>query len=725
MVVRVIEEGWGDYEPPEDVVSQQPSIIPAGAGGTLRGPVTIITSGGEAVAVSPEDLTRTEAITVLETGGRLKIGEREFYGKPKEVADPTKLSVTKYTTSERREGETAGAYHARTIREEIAFEKSQPYKQLGPRRTLREYGVVDSSYAIEGYEGLEVKPKKIRPTVSRVKAEISRTFFPDVREVREMEALGIDVPFEKKFRAEAQKFIPTLFISGGLGYVAGAGVSLLPQAVQAMKIRTALVLGIPAGVGIYKGIKQKEYGMVIGSVIGAAYGYPRGYKFGATKIKPYLQTRFKPVKVQALTETTVRRLPEGEKYLGITKGKYQAKIGKKTYTGEIKAVTGIEKHPLIDQPKMYVYKGEVYAKVAKWDILKLKSFAKKTGLTIAEIKSRVGSGELGSGKFIKYTKPVKAKYAGAISPTQKDYISETIIRPKKSSMGATLEYGRKYLDIGKSRFYRAVGREFKPKFKGPASDIKLIQKVTLKKSVVPSEYIGPQPYQVTTITTPQIQKIVGPQILKSVSKAVKLAEVKRIAGQFKPQRRLLPVVTPTKKITLPTTKLQQKQKQKQMLKQRVKVQPLLIQIEKQKTKQKQVQVSGVIQLQEQQQRQKQIQQQTQIEIQQQKQKQRLALGIPSPTVTPFPVTPVVPYVPPYIPIPTLPLGFRGRGKRRIPVRARYGYTPSYSAFVFKIYGRKAEPAFKGRYTGFQLRPITKKFRWSKLIPIVRRRRKKK
>ena len=187
----------------------------------------------------------------LTSGTMLKIESSET---------PTVIEPT-FKTPERQVGETASKYHARVMREEIAFEQAQPYKQVGPVRTYREYGVVHDVDKIEGYEGLErEQPLSEFGTFysKQIKAPVARTFFPDVREVREAERLGAKVTGQQKFRAEVQKAIPTFFISAGVSAGVGAGMSLLPSAIQAMKIRTALILGIPAGVGIYKGIKEKE-----------------------------------------------------------------------------------------------------------------------------------------------------------------------------------------------------------------------------------------------------------------------------------------------------------------------------------------------------------------------------------------------------------------------------------------------------------------------------------
>ena len=337
MVVRIGSVGqYGGEEEytPTPVISQQPSIFPSGT--TARGPVTIISSGGVAVAVSPEDLSRKEAIRILEAGEGIQVGKLTFRGEPKEVAEPT--GRLEYETTQRMGGETSGEYQARIMREEIAFRREQPYEQVGPTRLYREYGVLPSEQKIEGYEDYQrERPMSKFATFysSKVKAPIARTFFPDVREVREAERLGIDVAPKQKFRAEVQKFIPAFIVGAGVGAVAGAGMALLPSAVQAMKIRQALILGVPAGVGIYKGIKAKEYGMVAGGVLGGIKGYGKGYEFGRTKLRPAIVSRMKPVEITGLAETVLRKLPEGETYIAGTKARFQAKVGKQIYTGNI------------------------------------------------------------------------------------------------------------------------------------------------------------------------------------------------------------------------------------------------------------------------------------------------------------------------------------------------------------------------------------------------------
>lgn len=621
------------------------------------------------------------------------------------VTEPTRLGYTVakgFVPPERMAGETASKYHARVLREEIVWEREQPYVPPPIPSVYKEYGVIPKEEKVIGYEAYEIKPKPISPTISRIKATAYRYLAPkEIYEVRAMEKAGVSVPFGLKARVEAQKFLITLPIAYGAGVVTGAGVgALIPQAVKAMKVRTALIFGIPAVYGAVKGIQAGEYGITAGAIIGGVAGYPRGYKYGAERIRPYLRTRFKPIGVEAIAETVVRRLPEGEKYLGVTRGKYKAKIGKKVYTGRVRAVTGIEPSPVVKQPRMYVYKGEVYAKVAKWDVGKIKSFAKRTGLTVAEIKSRVGTGELSSKQFIKYTKPVKAEYVGAVAPKRADYLAETIIKAERGPMRAGLEYGRKYIDMGKTKFYKAVGREYKPRFKTPSAEIKVIQKVTFKPSKIPEGYVGFEPYQrvpttrlMRKVVTPQVQKITGPQILKAVTKTVRTVEAKRIAKQFTPQRRLVPFVTPTK------IKYTTLQKQAQRLREVADV------------KQRQIQV----------QRQKQIITPIQIVVPQQIQK-RITPAIIPVGITPPVRPPPAPYIPPpFIPMPPLPLGFISGRRKVIPVRVRYGYTPSYRALVFKIFGKRARPAFRGRYTGFQMRPIP---RTRKLVTITKRRKKK-
>lgn len=721
MVIGVTSTGT-EYKPAGTFLQAQREAREVGGTATVSytGEITIYSREGEVIA---QDVRSVEEAKKAITAHRLGVAPEV---EPREVTEPVRLAPTEYKPTERMVGETASKYHARIMREEIAFEQAQPYRQVGPVRTLREYGVIPAEEKVVGYEAYEIKPKRISPTVSRIKATAYRYLAPkEIYEVRAMEKAGVAVPFGLKARVEAQKFLITLPIAYGAGVVTGAGVgALLPQAVRTMKVRTALIFGIPAVYGAVKGIQAGEYGITAGAIIGGVAGYPRGYRYGAEKIRPFLKTRFKPIGVKAIAETIVKRLPEGEKYLAVTRGKYKAKIGKKVYTGRVRAVTGIEPHPVVEQPRMYVYKGKVYAKVAKWDVTKIKSFAKRTGLSVKEIKSRVGTGELSSKQFIKYTKPVRAEYVGAVAPKKADYLAETIIKPvERGPMRAGLELGRKYLEIGKSKFYKTIGREYKPRFMKPSAKIKMLQKVTFKPSKVPEGYIGAEPYQrvpttkiIRRVVTPQVQRITGPQILKTITKAVRVVEAKRIARQFAPQRRLVPFVTPTK------VKYTTLQKQAQRLREVADVKQLQVQV----TKQREIVLPAVAQ------RQMQIQRQRQVvvpavvtAVTPALQEKLVLVGPTAPAFLKAPIiSPTVPFVPPFIALPPLPLGFVSPAKRVIPVRARYGYTPSYRALVFKIFGKKAKPAFAGRYTGFQMRPIPKKFRWGKLISIVRRRKKR-
>lgn len=72
-------------------------------------------------------------------------------------------------------------------------------------------------------------------------------------------------------------------------------------------------------------------------------------------------------------------------------------------------------------------------------------------------------------------------------------------------------------------------------------------------------------------------------------------------------------------------------------------------------------------------------------------------------------TPITSWTPPPF-IPAFPSGIPQPVRvRKIGAKARYDYIPSYTAFVFKIYGKKAKPIIGSRYGGFELRPITRDF----------------
>ena len=90
--------------------------------------------------------------------------------------------------------------------------------------------------------------------------------------------------------------------------------------------------------------------------------------------------------------------------------------------------------------------------------------------------------------------------------------------------------------------------------------------------------------------------------------------------------------------------------------------------------------------------------------------------ITTPT-TPTPYIPTTTFVPaPFMFLP--PLGAGGRpSKRRIKVRKIVGYTPSYSAMIFKIFGEKP----KGVETGLRIRPIPKDFDFTRLMGMGTRR----
>ena len=117
--------------------------------------------------------------------------------------------------------------------------------------------------------------------------------------------------------------------------------------------------------------------------------------------------------------------------------------------------------------------------------------------------------------------------------------------------------------------------------------------------------------------------------------------------------------------------------------------------------------------------------------------------IPRQTITPISttknITKLIPISPkPLTPFKDKPIGFtilpillpplgmdsKGLGKRRIPIRRIVKYTPSYSAVIFKIFGKKPT----GVETGLRVRPIPKGFSFSNLFGfkrrIIKKRRKK-
>jgi len=690
---------------------------------------------GDSGAITPKEAV-TMAVTGVKTEEQwmpMTREEEEATRKQIEESKVRSLTVPEFETPERLAGEPASEYHARVMREEIAWERELPMgvtsAQLGGM--YREWGMPEERPEIVGYEPYKVKPAPmISPRISRIKGVITRTFFPEVREVREMEALGIPVPFEKKYRAEMQKFFPAMAVGAGAGYVVGAGVGLLPAG--AITTKAGLALAIPAGYGIVKGIRAREYGLVAGGVVGGAWGFPRGFRLGREVIKPTIKARITPVRIEAVTEAMVRPLP-ARRYEAGVRGIYRAKIGKKTYTGVTGARIGLEPHPYLGKVtgrQILTYKGKAYATIAKWNVAKLKAFAKKTGLKVSEIKARVQRGELVRTKFVKYTKPVETKYVGITVAKPTEYISAYVAK-RPTGLRAGLAYGRKYLEIGKAKFYKAIGREYRPTIKiprfpkpaypparpKPTAEMLMYQKVTVQPRKLPPPDIAKDFVQIQKVVAPKVQRVLPKPIFKVITKAVRAEYAKAIAKQFKPRRGLIPIIIPKVKVARPAV----------ITKERIKaitaVKPALIQIAKPKAipmvragVAPRVAVKARVGL---------IPVVAPAVAVKPAMKMRMALVLLAPAITPTPPTPFVTGVPPtpLIPFFAIPrLDITG-GIGRVPVRARYGYTPSYSAFVFKIYGRKTPPRFGERYTGFQLRKIPRKFRWAKVFAITRRRRK--
>ncbi|MBU1235094.1 MAG: hypothetical protein KKC77_19575 [Proteobacteria bacterium] len=78
-------------------------------------------------------------------------------------------------------------------------------------------------------------------------------------------------------------------------------------------------------------------------------------------------------------------------------------------------------------------------------------------------------------------------------------------------------------------------------------------------------------------------------------------------------------------------------------------------------------------------------------------------GFGSPnTITPFAIPPIPIIIPPF----SLGMGW-GSGIGKLKTKAKYGYTPSFTALALGIKGKARKPTYKGKYTGLELRPITK------------------
>ena len=85
-----------------------------------------------------------------------------------------------------------------------------------------------------------------------------------------------------------------------------------------------------------------------------------------------------------------------------------------------------------------------------------------------------------------------------------------------------------------------------------------------------------------------------------------------------------------------------------------------------------------------------------------------------PSVSMIPTTPFIPFFPISLP----PLGAGGRlGKRRVKIRRVVKYVPSYSAMIFKIFGKKP----KGVETGLRVRPIPRGFSFAELFGAPKRK----
>ena len=82
-----------------------------------------------------------------------------------------------------------------------------------------------------------------------------------------------------------------------------------------------------------------------------------------------------------------------------------------------------------------------------------------------------------------------------------------------------------------------------------------------------------------------------------------------------------------------------------------------------------------------------------------------ANNTPSILNPPITAIPAIPFIAPFV------FGFAGgkKGYGRVKTKAKYGYTPSYTALAFGIVGKKKAPTIGKRYTGLEFRPITKQW----------------
>ena len=87
----------------------------------------------------------------------------------------------------------------------------------------------------------------------------------------------------------------------------------------------------------------------------------------------------------------------------------------------------------------------------------------------------------------------------------------------------------------------------------------------------------------------------------------------------------------------------------------------------------------------------------------------------SPTSTPI-FGPKAPFIPPFS-FPIIGGGSFLKGVGKVPSKQTFRYTPSYTALIFGIKGKRTKPTLKGKYTGFEVRPVTKG--WAKLLGGIR------
>jgi hypothetical protein len=295
----------------------------------------------------------------------------------------------------------------------------------------------------------------------------------------------------------------------------------------------------------WKTTKQYVKEKPVETAILATFGTLKAYKFFKPKVIKTIG-KLKPVKVQTGATTIIKELPEGKKYLGFTKGKFRAEVGKKVYTGAVTTTTGIEPSKLYD--KVYLYRGESYTSIAKWNVQKLKEFAKKTGLAVDDVQRMVNRGELNPESFIIYSKPTQTKIIGKTEALMEDtvekYFGKSITKTDEQ-LKASLESGQKFLETEAAKYYWGKQIQFAQKGKDVILKGDIVQKVFFKKTpdVSMTGFAG----LVTQKKYPKVEKVLEQDILTGIKKTVKQQYLKDITP--KPDKTRLPFLkTPTKSI---------------------------------------------------------------------------------------------------------------------------------------------------------------------------------